>query len=266
MEDTPAPRLRRAAGAGVQLTFYGVDAPPPKPPLKVKVNKIPTGPRVCLIRELPSAEQPISRLEHYGAGALSTVELLAIVMGSDNLDDPATLLAANERLFGLAQLPWEQLIAIKGIGPTRAARLKATFEIGRRLVTAQPAEKPMIKSPADAANLLMPEMMLLEQEHLKVVILNTKNHVLKIHTAYIGSLNTAVMRVCELFREAIRLNAAAIVVLHNHPSSDPTPSTEDVCVTRQIVETGKLLGIDVLDHIVIGGNRYVSMKERGLGF
>ena len=155
---------------------------------------------------------------------------------------------------------------MKGIGPTRAARLKATFEIGRRLQVAMPEEKPKIKSPADAANLLMMDMMALEQEHLKVVILDTQNHVLKVHTAYIGSLNTAVVRPCELFREAIRLNAAAIIVLHNHPSGSPDPSAEDVYVTRQIVEAGKLLGIDCLDHIVVGANRFCSLKERGLGF
>jgi DNA repair protein RadC len=110
------------------------------------------------------------------------------------------------------------------------------------------------------------DMMTLEQEHLKVVILDTQNHVLKIHTAYIGSLNTAVVRVGELFREAIRLNAAAIIVCHNHPSGDPSPSAEDVHVTRQIVEAGKLICIDVLDHIVLGANRFCSLKERGLGF
>ena len=132
-----------------------------------------------MIRELPTSEQPVHRLEHFGAGALSTVELLAIILGSDNFEDPAALLADNERLFGLAQLPWEQLVAVKGIGPTRAARVKAAFEIGRRLQVAMPEEKAKIKSPADAANLLMLDMMALEQEHLKVVILDTKNHVLK---------------------------------------------------------------------------------------
>lgn len=219
-----------------------------------------------MIRELPTSEQPVHRLEHFGAGALSTVELLAIILGSDNLEDPAALLADNKRLFGLAQLPWAELVTVKSIGPTRAARIKATFEIGRRLQVAMPEEKAKIKSPADAASLLMQEMMLLEQEHLKVIILDTQNHVLKIHTAYIGSLNTAVVRVGELFREAIRLNAAAIIVAHNHPSSDPSPSAEDIYVTRQIVEAGKLLNIDCLDHVVIGANRWVSLKERGLGF
>jgi DNA repair protein RadC len=247
--------------------------PATTPAPKVKINKIPTSPvskpkacGVTMIRELPTSEQPVHRLEHFGAGALSTVELLAIILGSDNFEDPAALLADNERLFGLAQLPWEQLVAVKGIGPTRAARVKAAFEIGRRLVTAQPTEKPVIKSPADAANLLMLEMMGLEQEHLRTVILDTKNHVLKVHTVYIGSLNTAVVRVGELFREAIRLNAAAIIVCHNHPTGDPSPSAEDVHVTRQIVEAGKVVSIDVLDHIVLGANRFCSLKERGLGF
>jgi DNA repair protein RadC len=250
----------------IQLTFYEITPAPAAPAPKVKIEKIPVGPRITMIRELPTSEQPVSRLQHYGAGALSTVELLAIILGSDNLEDPAALLADNERLFGLAQLPWAELVVVKGIGPTRAARLKATFEIGRRLQVALPEEKPKIKSPADAANLLMLDMMALEQEHLKVVILDTQNHVLKVHTAYIGSLNTAVVRTCELFREAVRLNAAAIIVCHNHPSGDPSPSAGDVHVTREIVEAGKVLNIDVLDHLVIGANRWVSLKERGLGF
>ena len=138
--------------------------------------------------------------------------------------------------------------------------------MGRRLLVAAPHERPLVKSPADAANLLMMEMAVLEQEHLRTVLLDSKNQVLKVHTVYIGSLNTAVVRVGELFREAIRLNCAALIVAHNHPSGDPTPSAEDVYVTRQIVEAGKLLSIDVLDHLVICQARWVSLKERGLGF
>jgi DNA repair protein RadC len=252
----------------MQLTFYGIDAPPtppPKPDKKAATSQ-PAQPKVTMIRELPEIEQPIGRLEHYGVSALSSMELIAIILGSDNFEDPNALLANHDRLFGLAALPWAELVTIKGIGRTRAARLKAAFELGRRLLVASPAEKPVIKSPADAANLLMMEMMTLEQEHLITLILDTKNRVLKNHTVYIGSLNTATVRVGELFREAIRLNAAAIIVAHNHPSGDPTPSAEDVYVTRQIVEAGKLVNIDVLDHVVIGQSRWVSLKERGLGF
>ncbi len=223
------------------------------------------------IKDLPEGERPRERLEHYGAGALSSAELLAIILRVGNKDENVIrlaqrLLTTYGGLVGLAQAAFSDLIAIKGLGPAKATQLKAAFELGRRLQVAAPHERPIVKSPADAANLLMLEMGLLEQEHLRAVILDSKNHVIKVHTVYIGSLNTAVVRVGELFREAIRLNAAAVIVAHNHPSGDPTPSPEDVHVTRQIVEAGKLLSIDVLDHLVICQARWVSLKERGLGF
>jgi len=127
-------------------------------------------------------------------------------------------------------------------------------------------ERPQIKSPADVANLLLLEMGHLDQEHLRTVLLDTKNRVQQIATIYIGSVNSAQVRIGEIFRDAIRRNSAALIVAHNHPSGDPTPSPEDILVTRQIVEAGKLLDIDVLDHLILGNNRYVSLKERGLGF
>ncbi len=223
------------------------------------------------IKDLPEGERPRERLEHYGAGALSSAELLAIILRVGNKDENVIrlaqrLLTTYGGLVGLAQAAFSDLTAIKGLGPAKATQLKAAFELGRRLQVAAPHERPIVKSPADAANLLMLEMGLLEQEHLRAVILDSKNHVIKVHTVYIGSLNTAVVRVGELFREAIRLNAAAVIIAHNHPSGDPTPSAEDVHVTRQIVEAGKLLSIDVLDHLVICQARWVSLKERGLGF
>jgi len=218
------------------------------------------------IRELPVSEQPSYRLEHYGAGALSSTELLALAVGFASLTEAEELLVKGNKLAGLATMPWSELVSLKGISRNRAARIKASFELGRRLLVAAPMDRPVVKSPADAANLLMLDMAQLEQEHLVTVILDTKNHVLKVHTVYIGSLNSAAVRVGELFREAIRLNAAGIIVAHNHPSGDPTPSSEDVHVTRQIVEAGKLINIDVLDHIVVGQQRWVSLKERGLGF
>jgi len=223
------------------------------------------------IKELPEGERPRERLLHYGPGSLSTAELIAIILRVGTKDENVIML--SQRLLtcfggvaGLAQAPLCDLMAIKGIGEAKAIELKAAFELGRRLLVAAPHERPVVKSPADAANLLMMEMAPLEQEHLRTLIMDSKNHVLKIHTVYIGSVNTAVVRVGELFREAIRLNAAALIVAHNHPSGDPTPSPEDVHVTRQIVEAGKLLNVDVLDHLVIGQQRWVSLKERGLGF
>lgn len=218
------------------------------------------------IRELPTGERPVQRLTWYGPGALSLAELLTVVAGFSDLETAQRLLVQAEGLAGLAQKSVTDLTQIKGIGKTKAAQLKAAFELGRRVLVAAPHERPVVKSPADAANLLLMEMAALEQEHLRTVILDTKNHVVKVHTVYIGSLNTAVVRVGELFREAIRLKAAAIIVVHNHPSGDPTPSPEDVHVTRQSVEAGKLVSIDVLDHLVLGQGRWVSLKERGLGF
>jgi DNA repair protein RadC len=223
------------------------------------------------IKELPAGERPRERLEHYGPASLSTAELMAIILRIGSRDENVIMLAQRlltcyGGLSGLAAASFEELAGIKGVGRVKAIELKAAFELGKRLLVAAPHERPLVKSPADAANLLLMEMGPLEQEHLRTVILDSKNHVLKVHTVYIGSVNTAVVRVGELFREAIRLNAAAIIVAHNHPSGDPTPSPEDVRVTHQIVEAGKLLNIDVLDHLVIGQQRWVSLKERGLGF
>jgi DNA repair protein RadC len=154
----------------------------------------------------------------------------------------------------------------RGIGPAKAAQILAAIELGRRLATASPAEKPTIQTPADAASLVLYEMGALEQEHLRVLLLDTRNQLKKMTEVYRGSLNSSLIRVGEVFREAVRTNAAAIVVVHNHPSGDPTPSPEDVAVTRAIVEAGKLLDIEVLDHLVIGKGQYVSLKARGLGF
>jgi DNA repair protein RadC len=223
------------------------------------------------IKELPESERPRERLEHYGATAVSTAELLAIILRVGTKDENVLrlaqrILARYEGLAGLAQAPFSELVAIKGLGAAKTTQLKAAFELGRRLQVAAPHERLTVRSPADAANLLMVEMGALEQEHLRAIILNTKNQVLKVHPVYVGSLNTAVVRVGELFKEAIRMNAAAVIIAHNHPSGDPTPSAEDVHMTRQIVEAGKLLGIDVLDHLVICQARWVSLKERGLGF
>ncbi|HID86612.1 MAG TPA: JAB domain-containing protein, partial [Anaerolineae bacterium] len=169
-------------------------------------------------------------------------------------------------LTGLAQASFAELCQEKGIGPAKVTQIKAALELGRRLLVASPQERPQVRSPADAANLLMMEMSLLAQEQMRVILLDSKNRVLATPTVYQGSLNTSLIRVAELFREAVRENCAAIIVVHNHPSGDPTPSPEDVRVTEQIAAAGKLLDIEVLDHLIIGQQRYVSLKERGLGF
>jgi DNA repair protein RadC len=142
----------------------------------------------------------------------------------------------------------------------------AAIELGRRISIASPEDRPRIQSPEDAANLLLYEMGSLEQEHLRVLLLNTRNECMQSVDVYRGSLNSSLIRIGEVFREAIRQNSAAIIVAHNHPSGDPTPSPEDIAVTRALVEAGKLVDIEVLDHLVIGQNRFVSLKAKGLGF
>ncbi len=223
------------------------------------------------IHDIPHEERPRERLEHYGAEALSTPEILAILLrtgsqGENVLALAQRLLVEFNGLGGLARASFSQLADVRGIGKAKAAQLKAGLEMGRRLQIAAPEERAQISSPADAANLLMVEMGFLEQEHLRLLLLDTKNRVLASPTLYKGNVNTSVIRIAEIFREAIRHNSTALIVAHNHPSGDPSPSPEDVRITRQIVEAGSLLGIDVLDHLVIGQGRYVSLKERGLGF
>jgi DNA repair protein RadC len=223
------------------------------------------------IKELPVGERPRERLIHAGAAALSTAELLAIILrvgvgGENVLSVAQRLLARFDGLGGLARASLTELTAEHGIGEAKVTQMKAAFELGRRLLVMSPIERPQVRSPADAAQLLMAEMCLLEQEHLRLILLDTKNYVLSIPTVYVGSLNTNLIRIGELFRYALKENCAALIVAHNHPSGDPTPSPEDVMVTRKIVEGGQLLDIDVLDHLIIGRGRFISLKERGLGF
>jgi DNA repair protein RadC len=224
-----------------------------------------------LIRNMPANERPRERLQYYGAGALASSELIAILLrvgteGESVLHVAQRLLGKYGGLPGLARASFDELCQEKALGPAKVTQLKAALELGKRLLVVSPLDRPQVRSPAEAAELLMAEMSLLEQEQLRTILLDTRNTVLGIPVIYQGSLNSAAVRIGELFRHAIKANAAAVIVAHNHPSGDPAPSPEDVRVTRAIVEAGKLLDIDVLDHVVIGQQRFVSMKERGLGF
>ncbi len=210
-------------------------------------------------------ETPTSRIHMLGPSAVSTLELLGAILG--NPDTALALLVKFPMIGDIARATNFDLENVPGIGPGGVARIKAAFELGRRLLVSSDGDRPTITSPADAANLVMGEMSLLEQESMRVILLDTRNRVLSIQEAYKGSLNTTMVRIAELFREAIRGNCAAIIVAHNHPSGDPSPSPEDVAITKEIVAAGKLLSVDVLDHIVVGhAGRFVSLKERGLGF
>jgi DNA repair protein RadC len=224
-----------------------------------------------MLWDMPQDDRPRERLMQVGATAVSSAELLAIILrvGSRNesvVQLASRLLAHFGGLPGLARASITELQAVKGVGPAKAIEIKAALELGRRLLAAAPEERAQITSPADAANLLMSEMMFLEQENLRLILMDTRSRVLSSPTIYVGSLNTSVIRIGELFRAAIKENAAAFIVAHNHPSGDPSPSPEDVNVTRQLVQAGKLLDIPLLDHIIIGRQRFVSLKERGLGF
>lgn len=221
-----------------------------------------------LIRELPLSEQPLQRLYRAGVNGISPAELIASILQTKNgLEIAHQLLHLVEgQLHRLPQLTRTQLMQLSGVGQAQAARLQAALELGRRVLQADTGEQPSIQSPADAANLLMYEMMNLEQEHLRVILLNTRNRVITVPTVYVGSLNTSVVRLAEVFKPAIVHNAAAIIVCHNHPSGDCSPSPEDVSVTRHLVQAGEMLSIPVLDHIILGRHRFVSMKERQLGF
>jgi DNA repair protein RadC len=224
-----------------------------------------------LIRELPAQERPRERLKKYGAASLSNAELLAIILrtgaaSESVLNLSAKLLARFGGLNGLAKAGFGELCSERGLGEAKASQLKASLELGRRLLSTQPGERPLVRSPEDIANLLQAEMALLEQEELRVVLLNSKNQVLSIPQLYKGSVNTSQVRVSELFRDAVRENCPALIVVHNHPSGDPTPSPEDIQITEQMVNSGKLLDIEVLDHIIIGQQGCISLKERKLGF
>lgn len=223
------------------------------------------------ITDLAVDERPRERLAKYGPGVLGNAELLAILLrvgveGENVIQLSERLLRTYGGFTGLHRATVHQLTAEHGMGPAKAAQLKAALEVGERLRRATPDEKPSIHSPQDAADLLQHEMSALEQEELRVVLLDTRNRVQGVETVYRGSLNSSQVRVGELFKEAIRRNAAAVIIAHNHPSGDPTPSPDDVAVTRAFIQAGKLLDIEVLDHVVIGMNRWVSLKERGLGF
>ena len=223
------------------------------------------------IKDLPSEERPRERLAHAGEGALSTTELLAIILrtgvgGESVLDMAQRLLSRYGGLPGLARASFAELKAEKGLGDAKTAQLKAALELGRRMLLATPEDRFIVRSPADVAQLLMAEMAHLEQEHFRVLFLNTRNRLLGSETVYVGNLNASHIRVSEVFRNAIKRNCAAVIVAHNHPSGDPTPSPEDVEVTRQLVAAGNLLDIEVLDHLIVGQQRFVSLRERGLGF
>ena len=223
------------------------------------------------IRDLHESDRPRERLAALGPQALSNAELIAILLrvgvtGESAVHVGQRLLNKFGGLTGLHRAPLADIKKQHGLGDAKASQIKAAIELGRRLTLEAPEERPSINSPADAAALVSYEMSALEQEHLRVILLDRRNRVLETVEVYKGSVNSSQVRIGEVFKEAVRKNASAVIVIHNHPSGDPTPSPDDVAVTRAIVQAGKLLDVEVLDHLVIGQGKWISLKERGLGF
>lgn len=221
-----------------------------------------------LIREIPTDERPRERMIQNGAHSLSNAELLAILIRTGTVQQSAVhlaerILAQTGGLKGLTDSTIASLVQIRGIGPAKAVQILAGIELGRRISRTIPKGRLTVRSPQDAANFMMDELQHLTQEHFVCLFLNTKNEVIGKETIFVGSLNASIVHPREVFRKAVQHASAAIICLHNHPSGDPTPSREDRHVTKRLFEAGQILGIDVLDHIIIGEQRFYSMKENG---
>ena len=222
------------------------------------------------ITDFAESERPRERLARLGSKSLSNAELLAILLrvgvrGENAVQVAQRLLNTFGGIIGLHRAAFDEVCAQHGVSTAKAAQIKAALELGCRMKQ-ETIEQGSIHSPDEAAQLILYEMSALDQEELWVMLLDTRNHFLMNETIYRGSLNSSQVRVGELFKSAVRRNAASIIVAHNHPSGDPTPSPDDVAITRAFVEAGKLLDVEVLDHLVIGQGKWVSLKERGLGF
>lgn len=222
------------------------------------------------IHDMPYTERPRERLMALGAASLSTAELLAIILRTGTPEENVLrlcqrILAQFDGLQGLAQATPAELVQIRGLGEAKVAQMVAVLEIGKRLLAYAPNERPIIGTAADAARLLM-DMGQLQQEHVRVVLLDMNRHVIATPTVYIGTLNASVLRVSEIFREAVTRNSPAIILAHNHPSGDPSPSPEDIEITRTLIAAGKLLDIVLIDHVIIGQQEWRSLKNLGLAF
>ncbi|MGG2018299.1 RadC family protein [Bacillus sp. S10(2024)] len=220
------------------------------------------------IRDVVKEDQPRERLLLEGASSLSNTELLAILLRTGSKEESVLTLANRilhyfDGLRMLKDATIEEMTSIHGVGVAKASQLIAAFELGRRMVRLEYQNRYSIRNPEDCARYMMEEMRFLQQEHFVCLYLNTKNQVMHRQTVFIGSLNASIVHPREVFKEAFRRAAASIICLHNHPSGDPTPSREDIEVTKRLVECGKIIGIEILDHIIIGDHKFVSLKDKG---
>ncbi len=231
------------------------------------ISKEPYGSMTIL--GLPEDERPRERLLNHGAEVLSISELIAIIIGTGTKSKNATVLAGEilakaGGLKGIADKSVKELSEIKGVGIAKAAKIKALVELSKRFGSIVPGERAVIRSPRDVSEALMQEMRDLDKEYFKAILLNTRNQIIKFVTISIGTLNSSMVHPRELFKAAIKENSASIILVHNHPSGDPEPSKADIDITKRLVRAGLLLGIEVLDHVIVAGNRYLSFRERGM--
>src|ERR1017187_9932794 len=228
-----------------------------------------------LIREMPEGERPRERLKLRGAAALGDAELIAILLrtgmkGTSVVQLAQEILVKFRTLPELAAAPVEEIAKVKGVGETKAIQLKAAFELARRLSESSRGKQRIVSSPEDAAAEVREDMRSLDREEFRVLLLNTKNGLIKKCEVSRGSLNASIVEPREVFKDAIAASAASMILVHNHPSGDPTPSAEDVTVTKRLVKAGELLNISVLDHIILGHRTvgrehdFASLKELGL--
>lgn len=220
------------------------------------------------MREVHEADRPRERFLRQGPESLSNQELLAILLRTGTKSESVLTLANRilvqfEKLHALKHATIEEMMEIKGVGEAKAIQILAAIELGKRLSKKELDNKYTIRSPEDAAHFLMPEMSSLQQENFVALFLNVKNQIMHRQTIFVGSLNASIVHPREIFREAIKRSTASIIVAHNHPSGNPTPSPEDIDVTNRLIEAGKIVGIDVLDHIIIGDHQFISLKEKG---
>jgi DNA repair protein RadC len=223
------------------------------------------------VRDMPTEERPRERLERLGAASLRPAELLAIILrvgtsGENAIELAEKLLRQYGGLGGLMTMDFAELCNVHGVGAAKAAQLKAALELGRRVSEPRRETRVQITSPEVVAQLTMADMGFLPQEQLRVLCLDNKNFVVHHQVIYQGTVNSSVVRIAEVFKPAVIRTCPAIVVVHNHPSGDVTPSDEDVRTTRLLAQAGQLLDIELLDHVIVGQNNYASLKEEGLGF
>jgi DNA repair protein RadC len=221
-----------------------------------------------MLRDMPVSDRPRERMMQVGPGALSNAELLALLLRTGSAEESVMSLACRvlnqcDGLRGLKSASFEELTAIKGIGPAKALLIMAGLELGKRMSSSLPLERIIVRSPKDVAGVMMEELRYHTQEHFVCLYLNTKNHIIGRETIFIGSLNSSIVHPREVYKEAIRRSSASVICLHNHPSGDPAPSREDIEVTRRLQEAGRILGIELLDHIIIGDGQFYSLKEKG---